>query len=57
MFCGEGKSSIVTDLKIRSFAKCEEDKDQVGLLLSSEKKSCECLLNIVNLIFFFYLIM
>ena len=44
MFCGEWKSSIVTDLKIRSFAKCEEDKDQVGLLLSSEKKSCECCL-------------
>ena len=44
VFCGEGNSSVVTDLKIRSFSKFDEDKDQVGLILSSEKKSCDCCL-------------
>ena len=41
IFCGEGKSSKVTDLKIRSFSKYDEDKG-MGLLLSSEQKSCDC---------------
>ena len=44
MFCGEGKSAVVTDLKMRSFSKFDEDKDQIGLILSSEKKSCDCCL-------------
>ena len=42
MFCGEGKRAIVDDLKIRSFIKLDEEKDKAGLLLSSEKKSCDC---------------
>ena len=41
VFCGEGKSTKVTDLKIRSFSKYDEDKG-LGLLLSSEQKSCDC---------------
>jgi hypothetical protein len=44
MFCGEGKSAVVTDLKMRSFSKFDEDKDQLGLILSTEKKSCDCCL-------------
>lgn len=42
MFCGEGKSAKVMDLKIRSFDKCDEDMEKVGVLLSTEKKSCDC---------------
>ena len=42
MFCGEGKSAIVNDLKVRSFIKLDEEKERTGLLLSSEKKSCDC---------------
>ena len=41
IFCGEGKSAKVTDLKIRSFSKYDEDKG-LGLILSSEQKSCDC---------------
>ena len=41
IFCGEGKSAKVTDLKIRSFSKYDEDKG-MGLILSSEQKSCDC---------------
>jgi hypothetical protein len=44
MFCGEGKSAKVTDLKIRSFIKKEEDKDKFGSILSSEQNSCDCCL-------------
>jgi hypothetical protein len=44
MFCGEGKSAVITDLKMRSFSKFDEDKDQLGLILSTEKKSCDCCL-------------
>ena len=42
MFCGEGKSAVVTDLKMRSFSKFDEEEDQLGLMLISEKKSCDC---------------
>lgn len=41
IFCGEGKSSKVPDLKIRSFSKYDEDKG-MGLVISSEQKSCDC---------------
>ena len=44
MFCGEGKSAKVTDLKIRSFLKSDEDKDKFGSFLSSEQNSCDCCL-------------
>ena len=42
MFCGEGKSAKVTDLKIRSFIKNDDDKDKIGSILSSEQNSCDC---------------
>ena len=44
MFCGVGDSNKVTDLKIRSFSKYEEERDKSGLILSAEKKSCDCCL-------------
>ena len=44
MFCGEGNNVIVTDLKIRSFPKSDEDKDRAALLLSTENNSCDCCL-------------
>ena len=44
MFCGEGKSAVVTDLKMRSFSKFDEEENQLGLMLISEKKSCDCCL-------------
>ena len=44
MFCGEGKSAKVMDLKIRSFDKNYDDIEKVGLLISSEKKDCDCCL-------------
>lgn len=44
MFCGEGKSAKVSDLKIRSFIKNDEDKDKFGSILSTEKNSCDCCL-------------
>ena len=44
MFCGEGKSAKVMDLKIRSFDKNNEDTEKGGLLMSEEKKNCDCCL-------------
>ena len=44
MFYGEGKSAKVTDLKIRSFIKNDEEKDKYGSILSSEKNFCDCCL-------------
>jgi len=44
MFCGEGKSAKVSDLKIRSFIKTDEDKDKFGSILSNEQNSCDCCL-------------
>lgn len=45
VFCGKGNSSLITDLKIRSFSKyVDDEKDRVELLLSGEKKSCDCCL-------------
>ena len=44
MFCGEGNKVLVTDLKVRSFNKYDEGGERVGLLLSTEKKSCDCCL-------------
>ena len=44
MFCGAGNCAKVTELKIRSFSKYDEDKEKIGLILSSEKKSCNCCL-------------
>lgn len=44
MFCGEGKSAKVTDLKIRSFSKDDGDNNNTrfGTLLTNEQKSCDC---------------
>ena len=44
MFCGEGESAKVSDLKIRSIIKNDEDKDKFGSILSNEKNSCDCCL-------------
>jgi hypothetical protein len=43
MFCGEGKSAKVMSLNIRSFDKYD-DTEKVGLLISAEKKDCDCCL-------------
>ena len=42
MFCGEGNNIKVTELEIKSFIKYDEDKDKFGLILSDERKACDC---------------
>ena len=42
MFCGEGNNIKVTQLDIKSFIKLDEDRDKIGLILTDERKACDC---------------
>ena len=42
MFCGEGNNIKITHLDIKSFIKLDEDRDKIGLILTDEKKACDC---------------
>ena len=42
MFCGEGSNIKVTQLDIKSFIKLDEDRDKIGLILTDERKACDC---------------
>ena len=42
MFCGEGNNIKVTKLEIKSFIKYDEDKEKFGIILSEERKECDC---------------
>lgn len=42
MFCGEGNNIRVTELEIKSFIKCDEDRDRFAMILSDERKACDC---------------
>ena len=42
MFCGEGNNIKVTKLEIKSFVKYDEGRDKFGILLSDERKECDC---------------
>ena len=42
LFCGEGESVIIKDLKISNINKNEEQKDEFETLFSLEQKSCNC---------------
>ena len=44
MFCGEGNNIKVTELEIKSFIKYDEDRDKYGLIISEERKACDCCL-------------
>ena len=42
MFCGEGNNISVTELEIKSFFKYDEDRDNFGLIISDDRKTCDC---------------
>jgi hypothetical protein len=42
MFCGEGNNIKIDELNIKSFIKYDEDRERIGLIISDEKKNCEC---------------
>ena len=42
MFCGEGNNIKSTKLEIKSFVKYDEGRDKFGILLSDERKECDC---------------
>ena len=42
MFCGEGNNIKVSELEIKSFFKYDDDKEKIGLILSDERKACDC---------------
>ena len=42
MFCGEGNNIKISQLEIKSFIKLDEDRDKIGLILTDERKACDC---------------
>ena len=44
MFCGEGNNIKITELEIKSFIKYDENREKFDLILSDERKACDCCL-------------